>query len=217
MNRKIFIAVIAALCLLTAALAAITLTNPKLVEEKITGLYTSTETVKARTPLFVYAELTFENLSFDQATKIYFSFKDQNPLYFGSEQANFSELSSVDAYLNSFKGNLKITKSKLEMQGQTKTLEINKMVLTSVKNQTLDVRGIWNFTKAKIDLELDKFTLVSSGTIRIGEKAQLNVQNDTITLNNFVGTFTFSNNSLIINGTTESMTAAGQDYGISIN
>ena len=215
MKSKVLIAAVIILSLLlTAALGALVLTKPEVLENKITGLLTG-EKPSPPSRIVLYAELSPMDLNLTDAEYLAISLERQNAsLFLENTQVDLSELSSTEIYIEPFKGEAFINSSVLKLLGHTQELSINKIKLSPLTNQELNLRGELNFKSAEFDLSLGDFKVVSSGIIKLGNKAQIDLNNDSLELKNFKGLFTFERNKLVINGTAENVNINSQEFKI---
>jgi hypothetical protein len=215
MKSKVLIAAVIILSLLlTAALGALVLTKPQVLENKITGLLTG-EKPSPSSRIALYAELSPMDLNLTDVDYLAISLERQNAsLFLENTQVDLSELSSTEIYIEPFKGEAFINSTVLKLLGHTQELSINKIKLSPLTNQELNLRGELNFKSAEFDLSLGDFKVISSGLIKLGNKAQIDLNNDSLELKNFKGQLTFEGNKLVINGTAENVNINSQEFKI---
>jgi hypothetical protein len=155
------------------------------------------------------------DLNLTDVNHLAISLERQNAsLFLENTQVDLSELSSTELYIEPFKGEAFINSTVLKLLGHTQELSINKIKLSPLTNQELNLRGELNFKRAEFDLSLGDFKVISSGLIKLGNKAQVDLNNDSLELKNFKGQFTFESNKLVINGTAENVNINSQEFKI---
>jgi hypothetical protein len=145
------------------------------------------------------ADLAFNGLSLREISKISARTSGQNSLSVNSEKLEFSD-ATLEA--KEFSGDLSIADD-LSLSGKSAVVSVNGVRVTPQLG-SLNVDGTLSYDSITLELSLENFSYESSGTLIVGEEA-IDIEDSTLVLAGFAGTFTVDGNRLRISGTAGSI------------
>ena len=145
--------------------------------------------------------------------------KTSQHITINSENLDLSELNSGTLVLANWAGNLKASsEGGISLDGKASRLAVNSVAVLPEKESLAISTKELSFSLAKLnDISLDKFSYTSTGTVSINNgQVNANLQDETLEIRGFEGSFEVTPDTLTINGTAIDVNIDGKAISASI-
>ena len=165
---------------------------------------------------FQNPEIDLSNIPIEHLTIKYEPFEQDHEIFISNNKMSVKSLAVIN--LKNYNGVLKINNDRLDIVGNSKEANINDISFeTTTKNIPIEAYSL-KFKELEINnLKINRFNPKNmNGKLSIQEKITINLENEPLILEAFLGDMKFSGTMLKIDGKTRRVLVSGKDYSATV-
>jgi len=164
---------------------------------------------------FQNPEIDLSNIPVESLTIKYEPFEQDHEIFISNNKMSVKSSAAIN--LKNYNGVLKINNDRLDIVGNSKEANINDISFETTKNIPIEAYSL-KFKELEINnLKINRFNPKNmNGKLSIQEKITINLENEPLILEAFLGDMRFSGAALKIDGKARRVLVSGKDYSATV-